>query len=678
MMATSQSCLITSFFKSPPKDELINKKPTLTKCSSQEAMENEQLASPAKPPVSPSNLSNQEDPQSDLNSLGGGDSDHADSASDEESIVRKPLVVNLAGLLSPEIVNTFVAGEGKRQRKISEMCGSFKEGGLVNEMGTPTEMKSIVKDPLKMPESGNTKSNASARMDCVATTNLESSCPEITKEFPKSELCVVSAYLKQSVLSWGSSAQPVFGTAVGLHAVEEQVEEGMRDAEPETEMVIGSRGGDGPMNGSEMCDLEGEVVGDGRERRRKRRHTREREACENSPGGLVGGDRRRKIDPVVGGNGEEGGEQMVVEGGELDDSFEDFIKSVRKKRKKKHRRRKKSNSNLTSLGETDSCISLVDFNEEELIVVIKRPRRSAAASAAEKILSVQHKVEKVSEDTQEKDDDNASLTEPKSKTADVVIVDSECQNELRNVESVHRNEPSMPEGTAVEESVIDDSVIIVSMTSSPSSSPQKLSQFSPQKESSSSNSHGSLSSEWAKIFKQSKGVEKGASKDESSIGSPKSSRRMRGPASTQSPKRYRSPSHSPRRCTSPRNGSPYRSPALKNYGKHDLSPLKQSHISRRQLSFSASSTGTCDSAPFEGLVHIQQRDPDEQFWNLTALQPVPAMHTPPASHLETALGSSGSLGLVEPACMPQVTPPLPQVSSWIVVLWWKARHGRHH
>ena len=645
MMATSQSCLITSFFKSPPKDELINKKPTSTKCSSQEAMENEQHASPAKPPVTPSNPSNQEDPQSDLNSLGGGDSDRGDSASDEESFVRKPLVVNLAGLLSPEIVNTVVVGEGKRQRKISEMCESFKEGGLANKMGTPTEMKSIVKDPLKMPECGSMESNASA------TTRM---------------LSVVSTYLKQSVLSWGSrSAQPVFGTAVGLPAVEEQVEEGMRDAEPEMKM---ERGGDGLMNGSEMCDPEGEVVGDGRERRRKRRRAREHDACENSPGGLVGGDRRRKIDPVVGGNGEEGGEQMVVGGEELDDSFEDFIRSVRRKRKKKRRRRKKSNSNLTSLGETDSCISLVDFNEEELIVVIKRPRRSAAASAAEKILSVQHKVEKVSEDTQEKEDDNASLTEPKSKTADVAIVDSECQNELRNVESVHRNEPSVPEGTAIEESVIDDSVIIVSMTSSPSSSPQKLSQFSPQRETSSSNSHGSLSSEWAKIFKQTKGVEKGASKDESSIGSPQSSRRMRGPASTQSPKRYRCPSHSPRRCSSPRNSSPYRSPTFKNYGKHNLSPLKQSHISRRQLSFSASSTGTCDSAPFEGLVHVQQRNPGEQFWNLTALRPVPAMHTPSTSHLETALGSGGSLGLVEPACIPQLTVklPLPQVSSWIV------------
>jgi len=198
MMATSQSCLITSFFKSPPKDELINKKPTSTKCSSQEALENEQHASVAKPPVTPSKPSNQEDPQLDLNSRGGGDSDHDDSASDEESFVRKPLVVNLAGLLSPEIVNTVVVGEGKRQRKISEMCESFKEGGLVNEMGTPTEMKSVVKDPLKMPESGNTKSNASTRMDCVATINSESSCPEITKEFPKSELSVVSTYLKQS------------------------------------------------------------------------------------------------------------------------------------------------------------------------------------------------------------------------------------------------------------------------------------------------------------------------------------------------------------------------------------------------------------------------------------------------------------------------------------------------
>ena len=656
MMATSQSCLITSFFKSPPKDEGTEKTLTLTKSSppQEAAMKNELLTSQTKDPDSPCNLdSDQEDAQSDLNSLGGGDSYHGDSASDEEGFVRKPLVVNLAGLLSPGIVHT-VVGDGKRQRK---MCKSLKGGksGPVNEIGTAVEMKIV-------------SSNAGARprVECVATKKLESSCPEITEEFPKPE---PDASLKQSVLSWDSRTGGQFGKAVGLSPVEQQVEKGVRGVEPkslETRAIVEPRGGDGPVNGSEMCDVEGEVIADGGQRRRRKKgYKREREVCENSPGCLVGSDKSRKLnlDPVVGENGEEGGEQMDVGGRGLDDSFEDFIKSVRKKRKKKHERKKKSTRRLTQLGEADNCM---DFSKEELIVVTKRPRRSAALGVAERILTVQHMVENVSENAQEKDGDDASRTEPKREAADVVITDSDCGNELQNVECVHRNELNLTERNVEEERVLDDSVIIVSLTS-PTKSPQKLSQICTHEEPSSNKGRGGLSSEWAKIFKQSKVDDKGTSKDECLTRSPKSSRRMRGPASTRSPKKYRSPSHSPRRCGSPRRNSLCRSPNLKNSGKQNFSPLKQSHISRRQLSFSASSTAIYDSAPLEGLVHVQQRHPSEQFWNLADSQPVRAAHTPQTSCSETAPGSGDSLGLVEvePPCMSQVKPPLPQVSSWI-------------
>ena len=409
-------------------------------------------------------------------------------------------------------------------------------------------------------------------------------------------------------------------------------------------------------------------MADGREGERKR-SKRSHKSCENlldtqadceSDGDAI----PARSEPVA-------FKERTRESENLDDSFEDFIE-LRRQRNKRRRR----NHCSTQLGERELCI---DSSEEE----IKRPRRSAAVSAAKRILAaLPQKIEKPSRNTPESscDDDDSNST-PKPKIANAVNIDPDCENKAGNVECVYESKSPVvaaskspmvaatADTAAVVESTVDDSVICVS------TSPQKPSHVSPQK----GVSRGGLSAEWAEIFKRSSNqtnevIELVTTEDE---GSPKPSRRLQGLVSTRSPKRYRSPSHSPRRCSSPRRNTSHNSPARQNSRKLTLSPLKQSHTSRRQLSFSTPITTSCDSAPFADLVHVQQRDPEEQLWNSEASQSIaslcrpfislseaPLIRQPLLNPSEASLERCDGLGLM--MSVPQATrrPSPPQVRNW--------------
>ena len=688
MMATVQNCLITSFFKSPPKEEAAtSEKPSSAKCLSppvstptpQETKENTEAT---KSQISPGNISkefssdkHQEAIQSDLISLDGNDSDHDNGGtSDEGSFVKKPLVVNLTGLLSPEVMHrNFVptaTNEAKRQRKISEMCACK---GSTQDIQVLAEMTSSVENSLQTHKSGPKESNISTSMDCIADDpNMEQTVSsEITdsiQECAKSPQHV-SMSLKQSVLSWdGRSSQLVLGTPVGHPSLE--MEEDGKDTVSEEKMDIELEKTDLCGSNSEVCgsSLGGVCMADGREGGRKR-SKRAHKICENSLDTQADCESYRdelpaRSDPV-------GFEENTRESEKLDDSFEDFIE-VRRQRNKRRRR----NHCSTQLGEREPCI---DSSEEET----KRPRRSAAVSAAKRILAaLPQKIKKPSQNTPESScGDDASNSTPKPKTANAMNMDSDCGNKTGNVECVYESKSPVvaaceslvvaasADTAAVVESTVDDSVIFVS------NSPQKPSHVSPQK----GVSKGGLSAEWAEIFKRSSNqtnevIELVTTEDE---GSPKPSRRLQGLVSTRSPKRYRSPSHSPRRCSSPRRSAPHRSPARQNSRKFTLSPLKQSHTSRRQLSFSTPITTSCDSAPFADLVHVQQRDPKEQLWKLEAPQSIqslcrpiislseaPLVRQPLLNSSEVPLERRGGLGLM--MSVPQGTrrPSQPQVRNW--------------
>ena len=700
MMATAQNCLITSFFKSPPKEETAtSEKPASAKCSSplvstptlQEVKENTEAT---KSQISPGNTNkgissdkHQEAVQSELIFLDGNDSDHDDGGtSNEGGFVKKPLVVNLTGLLSPEAVHrNFVpmaTNEAKRQRKISEMCACLKnkgKKGSTQDVKVPIEMTSSVEDSLQMHSSEPKESNIGASMDCIADDpNMEqtvlSKITDSIQECAKSPQHV-STSLKQSVLSWnGRSSQLVLGTPMEHPSLEGE-EEGKdtRNVErrvSEEKMDIDLEKADVCGSSSEVCgsSLGGVCMADGREGGRKR-SKRSHKSCENSLDTQAdsesdGDETPARSDPVV-------FKESMRESENLDDSFEDFIE-VRRQRNKRRR-----NHCSSQLGEGEPC---VDSSGEE----IKRPRRSAAVSAAKRILAaLPQKIKKQSHNTLESGcgDDDGSNSTPKPKTANAVNMDSDCENETGTVECVYESKSPVVAATespvvaatadtaAMMESTVDDGIIFVS------TSPQKPSHVSPQK----GVSKGGLSAEWAEIFKRSSSqtnevIELVTTEDE---GSPKPSRRLQGLVSTRSPKRYRSPSHSPRRCSSPRRNAPYNSPARQNSRKLTLSPLKQSHTSRRELSFSTPITTSCDSAPFADLVHVQQRDPKEQLWNSEAPQSIaslcrpfvglleaPLVRQPLLNPSEASLESRGGLGLMTSVLQGTRRLSPPQVRNW--------------
>ena len=686
MMATVQNCLITSFFKSPPKEEaVISEKPASAKCSSPPV-------STATPPerkgdtettesqISPGNTSKsissnkcQEAVQSDLISLDDYDSDHDDgSTSDEGDFVKKPLVINLTGLLSPEIMHkNFVpvaTNEDTKQRKISEMCACLTGKGQkssTQDVKVPAEMTSSVEHSLQMHKSGPKEPNIGTSMDCMADdcNRKQTVSSEITDSIQECAKCPqqVSTSLKQSVLSWdGRSSQLVLGMPVG-HAsleLEEEGESGRKEERKVSSEAVDKLGktavcGSNREVGGSSCE-DGVRVADGREGGRKRKY----EIRENSLDALVdcdGGEAPTKSDSVA-------FEESTKEGENLDDSFEDFIEARRQRSKRRRR-----NHCTSQLDETEPWI---DSSEEE----IKRPRRSAAVSAAKKILAtVPQKTKKPSQNTPESGSDDAFLNSTsKPKTANAVNMDSDCENKTGNVECVYESESSVvaasADTAAQVKSTVDNSVIFVS------TSPQKSSHVSPQK----GINKGRLSAEWAEIFKRTSNrtnevIELVTTEDE---GSPKPSRRLQGLASTRSPKKYRSPSRSPRRCSSPRRSAPHRSPAQQNSRKPTFSPLKQSHTSRKQLSFSATITTSCDKAPFAGLVHVQQRGPEEQLWNLEASQSILSSCRPlislsraplvrqPLLNLSAVTLERPTLGLMTSAPQETRRPSLPQVQNW--------------
>ena len=690
MMATVQNCLITSFFKSPPKEETaISEKPASAKCSpplvsTPAPQETKGNTEATEPQISPGNtnkgISNdkhQEAAQSELVSFDGNDSDHdGGSSSDEGDFVKKPLVVNLTGLLSPAVMHrNFVpmaTNEAKRQRKINEMCACLKDKGKrgsTQDVKVPVEMTSSVEDLLQMHKSGPKESNVGTGMDCIADDpNMEQTVSsESIQECAKSPQHV-STSLKQSVLSWdGRSSQLVLGMPMeqpslemeeegkDTRNVEQNVSEEKMDIELEKTDVCGSN--------SEVCgsSLGGVCMADEREGERKR-SKRSHKSCKDTQA-----DCESDGDETPARSGSVAFEERTRESENLDDSFEDFIELRRQRNK-----RRKRNHCSTQLGEREPCI---DSSEEE----IKRPRRSAAVSAAKRILAaLPQKIEKPSQNTCDDDDSNSP---PEPKIANAVNIDSDCENKTGNVECVYESKsPVLPaskspmvaataDTAAMVESTVDDSVIFVS------TSPQKPSHVSPQK----GVSRGGLSAEWAEIFKRSSNqtnevIELVTTEDE---GSPKPSRRLQGLVSTRSPKRYCSPSHSPRRCSSPRRNTSHNSPARQNSRKLTLSPLKQSHTSRRQLSFSTPITTSCDSAPFADLVHVQQRDPEEQLWNSEASQSIaslcrpfislseaPLIRQPLLNPSEASLERCDGLGLM--TSVPQGTrrPSPPQVRNW--------------
>ena len=676
-MATVQNCLITSFFKSPPKEEaVISEKPASAKCSSPPV-------STAMPPerkgdtettesqISPGNSSKgissdkcQEAVQSDLDDY---DSDHDDgSTSDDGDFVRKPLVINLTGLLSPEIIHknfvSMATNEDKKQKKISEMYAHLTDKGQkgsTQDVKVPAEMTSSVEDALQMLKSGPKESNIDTSMGCMTDdSNIERTMSsEITDGIQECAKCPqqVSTSLKQSVLSWdGRSSQLVLGMPVG-HASLEFEEEGEsgRKEERNVSLETVDKLGKTAVCGSNSCEG-GTRVADGREGGRKRKY----EMREDSLDALVdcdGGEAPAKSDLVT-------FEESTREGGKLDDSFEDFIEARRQRSKRRRR-----NHRTTQLGETEPCI---DSSEEE----IKRPRRSAAVSAAKRILATMpQKTKKPSQNTPESGSDDAFLNSTsKPKAAIAVNMDSHCENKTGNVECVYESESSVvaasADTAAQVDSTVDDRVIFVS------TSPQKPSHVSPQK----GVNKGGLSAEWAEIFKRTSNrtnevIELVTTEDE---GSPKPSRGLQGLVSTRSPKKYRSSSRSPRRCSSPRRSAPHWSPAQQNSRKLTSSPLKQSHTSRKQLSFSTPITTSCDNAPFAGLVHVQQRDPEEQLWNLEASQSVLSLCRPlispsraplvrqPLLDLSAVTLERPTLGLMTSAPQETRWPSPPQVQNW--------------
>ena len=712
MMTSAQSCLITSFFKSPPKDE--ESRDTCTKTSD---------VGVAGPDVTQAGHSDSvqsgqrfvEDCRSDLSDDGLS----SGSEEEEEKCGGKPLVVNLCGLLSPAMMNGPKAVQlALRQSDNNKIIGSTKRTGTESESD---RHKLQPDDRTDVSAEQNVKSNGlnaeqenclrNEGEDYVIDSSQESSDALVGKAtcipsdaHPGSAANKSSSQMKQCVLSWNSRSgtldlsvpaepprlpldlsvpaePPRLPLDLSVPAEPprlpnlEELKEGGESCEERGEESVGvSEEGAGEIDAA--ADVEGREVSSASRRKRKRRRdskgkTDLEAGSKQGSDGCEGGERLQGEPetlvclPRQRTAGEETPGDDVVAGSEEgglggDDSFEDFVESMKRRRSRQKRKHSKCegpeegvvDANATSCQHPTNRSS-ADSSRDGEPKTDKRPRRSAAVSASARISSgrksrrrssenpAEEKVSRTEVSTVDCQQDSIPVAEPNPRNVtchSCVTLDSDCvlesvsHNQDVNptpvcitLDSDHGNEPQMLE-LEDEECEVDSSVIFVSSTP-PTTSPIKHSSPVQPAGTEPAVTSAGLSATWAKIFgrpnKPQPSEVVSSAKENTTVGLPvKTAKRKRTPSN--SPRRHGSlsPSRSPRKCRSPRRGSPLRVRSPRKGSLLHSSPLREArgpHPASRRLPFSGNGGrggGEVDSAPFEGVVHVQQIDPSCGLWKL--------------------------------------------------------------
>ena len=692
MMTSAQSCLITSFFKSPPNCkescQVSTEKPNLDEAT---------RFAHGDPIQSDRGLA--EDCDSDSSN------DGSSSGSDEEESERKPLVVNLCGLLSPEVMNG-TSGRRKmvglaQKRSANHRIGSNHHGeeevqpkgrtatGGASNLNAGQESSIRSKDKVCSMELSQESSNA-----IVDKTTCVPSDAHLTSTATKS-----SSQMKQCIFSWNSKSgkldlsvpiePPKASNTEELGSSQEDAVSRREREEERVEMAEEGAGED-----DIAAELEGSaVLSTSKQRRRRKRKSsgsdgrEDGECLQGEPRVLLCLLKQKATDEVL--------PEDVVAGSEegglgVDDSFEDFVESIKQKRgrqKRKHSRCKTTeepeeedvDDPRTVPSQQPTKCSSTDSTSDGEPKPGKRPRRSAAVSASARISSRRRSRrssvgEKRSSTSTSTVDLQQTSAEPGPRNVtqhSCVTLNSDVNHDLESVfqdrdvnltpvcvtlDSDHENEPQEL-GLEDKECEADNSVIFVSSTPPTTSTIKHSSPLKPSEPIASATAASvGLSAAWAKIFSRpnkSQSSEAVSTAKEKTVGSPvRGVKKRRTPSN--SPRRHgsRSPSRSPRKGHSPRRGSPLRVRSPRKSSLLHSSPLREArcpHPASRQLAFSGSGGGSrmVDSAPFEGVVHVQQIDPSCELWKLDAPKSLPVVRSlcRETIHPEVRMPDAGGLGL---------------------------------
>ena len=762
MMTSAQSCLITSFFKSPPPKDEGSCDPCTTTSDVGDASPDVTQAGRGVPVQSDHRFV--EDCKSDLSD------DGLSSGSEEgEECGRKPLVVNLCGLLSPAVLNGPKAVQlALRQSDNHKVTRSTKQTELepdrhrlqpeasqsradittqpnVDTFSLNAEqensLRSSADEDYVMDLSQQSSSAFVGKVTCVPSNAQPGSTAAMVTCVPSNAqphstaamvTCVPSndqpgstAPMKQCVLSWNSKSGtldlsvPVEPSRVPN--LEELKQGGESREEREEESVGVTEEGVGEVDTG--AGLKGGKVSSTSKRNRKRRRDssgkaetdsevvskrgsdgcegevylrgevclQEQRAAGETPGGDgAGGDGAgsEEVGSKRGSDGCEGdeclqrepeslvclprqrtaGEEIPVAGSEEggfggDDSFEDFVESIKRRRRRGRRQREESEEGVADplpCQQPTDC-SPVDGTRDGGPKTDGRLRRSAAVSANARISSgrksrkssenpVEERASRIETSTVDSRRDSIPVAEPdpgNETRRSCATLDLDCNLECVShsqdvnptpvhitLDSDRENEPQMIE-LEDEECEVDSSVIFVSSTP-PTASPMKHSSPIQPAETEPAVTSAGLSAAWAKIFsrpnKSQPSETVSTAKEISTIGFPvKTAKRKRTPSN--SPRRHGSlsPSRSPRKCRSPRRGSPLRVRSPWKGPLSHSSPLRESrcpHPVGRRLAFSGGrGRGEVDGAPYEGVVHVQQIDPSCGLWKLGAPKLLPVVRS---------------------------------------------------
>lgn len=645
-----QACMITSFFKSPPKDE-----DTEPECSDQ----SDQAVAAGQGDIACSETAVPSSGPDQLDSSSSQDSDSDDCPGRPQG---KSLVVNLCGLLSPEVMETSRPlrrlSLKKRNRELrKEKQHSFTDYPQVLPNGSgaaPPPSNSVLRDAasyttgcgscqgtpythttgLSNQFTNGTKSVCSQRRDSpdlrpltggVMSALTSTDSQSVVSKRKETTTCPVTmttdtpVSLRQSTLTWNCQS--------GLHVVR-----------PPTDLPsIQQHEDKQQLNGG-----------------KQQHEDKQQQQCKQ---------REKETSAVA--------EQECVGkvASQKNNSFEDFEEG-RRVHPRKLRLSKKTSKNEEKMEEVSpppaSCTSGGGMAHEEPIA--KRPRRAAALDAQRKSLQLPRRRSRrlksspspVGEEEREGRGEEEER-QPRAKSDSLEQASPSAAKETDSSQQLKREQPVEAENKsdhlpdqlcgvnpnpgllAVDSddsnAEVENSVIILS-SKPPTVSPVKRSSLPPSSKAASSlppSSSAVLSAEWANIFrkpvKQTSAevveVSSAATEDETAMdASPKPQRRKRGLG--YSPLRHRrSRSSSPRsRPGSPgshsplRHSSPLRVSSPRRKATASQSPLRASTFSARHLQFGKRESKKTahlqffDCAPFTGLIHVQQQEKDGGFWNL--------------------------------------------------------------